>query len=161
MKKLLVIAAAIALAAMVASPSFAGTDTKTFQVKANVIPSCVFTASSDIDFGNLDVHTGAKTASGSVSVQCTIGPAYTIGLDNGQNAVSGQRNIKGGTTDLIAYDLFQDAANSVAWKNADPDLLTFNGDGSVQVQTVYGVLNYSTIMPVESYLDVVTATVNF
>lgn len=161
MKKLLVIAAAIALAALGASPSFAGSDTRTFNVKANVVPSCLFTAATDIDFGNLDVHTGAKQAQGSVSVQCTIGPTYTIGLDDGQNAVAGQRQIKGGTADVIAYDLYQDAATSVVWKNAPPNLLSLTGDGTVQSTTVYGVLNYSQIGVVESYLDVVTATVNF
>jgi spore coat protein U-like protein len=161
MKKLLGIAAAIALAALVASPAFAGTDTTTFNVKANVVPSCMFTAATDIDFGNLDVHTGVKQAQGSVSVQCTIGPVYTIGLDDGLNAVAGQRQIKGGTADFIAYDLYQDAGTSVVWKNAAPDLLSLTGDGTVQTKTVYGVLNYSQIGVVESYLDVVTATVNF
>jgi spore coat protein U-like protein len=163
MKKLIALAAALALAVPVLAglpAAWAGTDQKTFDVSAEVVPSCLFTASANIAFGQLDVHLGTKNADGSLTVKCTPETVAKIGLDPGLNGADGQRKISNGAQS-IAYDLYQNAARDVAWKNADPDRKGFIGDGTEQVHQVYGTLLYSSYVPIGSYNDTVTATVEF
>lgn len=152
------------LVAAVALPvgAFAATDTTTVQVQAEVIASCLFpAASTPVDFGVLDNTLGNINQVGDLTVKCTNNTLAKIGLDNGLNAVSGQRKIKDGGTNTIDYALFQDAARTVAWKNADPDRLSFTATGVNETKTIYGTLNYSSPVPLGTYTDTVTATVEF
>jgi spore coat protein U domain-containing protein, fimbrial subunit CupE1/2/3/6 len=166
MKKLLALAVLIGLGALAAGPALAGTDTITFEVKASVDPSCKFTIASPVDFGSLTVYNfGTQEKEGSVTVLCTAGPNYTIELNNGANADGTQRRMKqSGSANYLAYNLFQDGAHSVAWGQA-ADAQSFIGDGTRQVLTVYGQMDWSEPLlpsaPVGSYLDTVTATVTF
>ena len=170
MKKLLAIVGLIAIAGLATAPAFAdqadGKDTTTFEVKANVESSCKFTIASPVDFGALNVYNfGTQQKEGSVTVLCTSGPNYNIELDLGANASGSQRQMKkNGSAHFLAYDLFQNAAHDVTW-GSGTDAQSFLGDGTRQVLTVYGQMNWAEGLlasaPVGSYLDVVTATVNF
>jgi spore coat protein U-like protein len=142
--------------------AFAATDSTTFQVQAEVVASCVFpAATTPVDFGVLDNTLGNISQTGSITVKCTNNTAAKIGLDNGLHAVAGQRKIKDAGTNVIDYALWQDAAHTVAWANADPNRLSWTATGSNEVKTVYSVLNYNTAVPIGTYTDTVTATVEF
>jgi len=172
MKKLLiVVAAALGLAALAVGPALAGTDTTTFQVTANVIPSCKFTAATPMQFGNLDVPTaqlnGNVNATSTISVLCTAGGSYSIDLDNGLHVgASGQRQMqRDGNTDTLAYEIFQDAARQNLWKAGTGQNVPFTGDGLADSFTAYGQLPWNESLlpsaPVGSYSDTITATVNY
>ena len=167
MKKLRIplLVALAAVLALGAVPAVAGTDQNTFQVTASVVPSCRFTTSVDLDFGELDVYGfGTKLANGSVSVLCTKNGSYTIALDNGVTPDgSGNRQMANGTA-VLPYEIYQDQATTSVWKDG-ANALAFTGDGLVDSQTVYGVLVWTQDMlpnaPVGSYQDTVTATVSY
>jgi spore coat protein U-like protein len=147
---------------MAAVPVFAAQDT--FQVEVNVVPSCVFTLTNDIDFGNLDVTSfGTKTGLGSITILCTSGQLYQIALDDGlQPDGSGGRQMSDGGIDVLPYELYQEAwPTTKIWK-AGADAMAYNATGNRDTFTVYGVLSWLEDMlpttPVGTYLDTVTAT---
>lgn len=160
MKKLLVLAVlALVLGAV---PVFAAGDN--FQVEVNVVPSCVFTLTNDINFGNLDVTSfGTKTGLGSVTILCTSGQLYQVALDNGQQPDgSGGRQMSDGGIDVLPYELYQEAwPTTKIWKSGT-DAMAYNATGNRDTFTVYGVLSWLESMlpttPVGTYLDMVTAT---
>ncbi len=159
---LLVLALAFALGSV---PAFAASDQDTFLVTASVVPSCRFTTTTDVNFGNLDVYGfGTKAANGSVSVLCTNGGSYTVELDNGVNYdTSGNRYMANGPASL-AYELYQDEATTKIWKTGT-DALAFTGDGTVNTKQVYGVLVWTQDMlpnaPVGAYQDTIGALVSY
>ena len=138
----------------------AATDTANLNVKVTINATCDIHSVSpaDVDFGTvLSSATNVDTA-GSLSVNCTQGTGYSIGLDNGQNYSGSRRMIKG--TDFVAYELYRDNARTLPWGNIAGSSLAGTGSGAVQVIPVYGRIP-SANSPAGNYADVVVATVTY
>lgn len=162
LRRSMLFAALVASAIVAPQAVFAGTDTTSLGVQTEILASCVFpVASTPVDFGPLDTTLGNVPSSGTITVKCTTNTLAKLGLDAGLNAVAGQRKVKDAGTNLIDYSLWQDAAHTVAWLNADPNQLSFTATGVNETKTVYGLLNYSSVMPLGTYTDTVVATVTF
>ena len=136
MKKL--VSAAITAAAM-ASPaaSIAATETDTFEVLLNLRASCTIDQATDLDFGNAteaQVTTGGITSTSTVSVTCSNGAAFDIGL----SGTNGSRNMTSAAGSSVAYELYQDSGNSTDWDNTNVNSGT--GDSTQQDFTVYGLI---------------------
>lgn len=120
-----------------------------------------------IDFGTqsslmtsvIDAQSVASAGAGTIQLNCTKDVAYTVSLDNGRNATSGKRNMKLATgTDLVAYDLYQDAARSKVWN--EQNKLTGKGTGVAIDLTVYGRVPKAVATPPAGlYSDSVLVTV--
>lgn len=139
MKKILVLAAAIAL---VSSSAFAA-GTATLTVSASVTPTCTMTGGT-LAFGALDPLTAADVgpiAAAGVSVTCTNGTAFTVldnavanPLGNGTSTIPFTLTHAGGgvgTGAAAAYAitgdiLGSDYANATAGVYASTVTLTFN-----------------------------------
>ena len=158
------VASAIALG-FVLSANAAGTDTVDFKVKITITESCKFTGTkaSDVNFGSYDRSIDANDAAGSLFVTCTKGTPFKIGLNNGLNAVSTQRNMKlSATGDIIPYNLFTDSTRQTAWSDLTTAPFSGTGTGSEVTVPVYGrVPTGSTNVPAGNYEDTVTATVSY
>jgi spore coat protein U-like protein len=139
------------------------TTTATIAVTASVDPSCSVTA-TPLAFLTVPANT-AVDSTATLNVTCTNGATYEVGLNNGLNAVSSQRNliITGGSTTL-AYNLYQDSGHTLPWGNTPgpgPSVVQGTGSGAAQSLTVYGQIP-STASPVSGvYTDTVTVTVYF
>ncbi|WP_439070495.1 spore coat U domain-containing protein (plasmid) [Serratia nevei] len=154
------------LAGVLMAPAQADTDTQSFKVKLTVTSTCDIhtTAATDVDFGSHTSTEGAVTADGALSVNCTNGTAYQIGLDNGENYAGGSRNMKNTSgSETVAYTLWKDAGRAQPWGNTlDNDTLAGTGSGVAQVIPVYGKVELSTQnLKAASYEDKVTATVTY
>ncbi|RZJ43228.1 MAG: spore coat U domain-containing protein, partial [Brevundimonas sp.] len=69
---------------------------------------------------------------------CTNGGPYDIGLDDGINAVAGQRTLISGANSLD-YDLYTDTLRADRWGNIiGTDAVAGTGTGTAQALTVYG-----------------------
>lgn len=159
----------LVVAQALAASAFAGTDSTTFDVKLVITESCDIhtTRPTEVDFGTRARVSGpvSISANGSITVNCSAGTAYKIGLDGGNNAgatpSAGDRRMAGQSNGaLVPYDLYQDAALAIFWGNAGTALLSSTGTGINQVFPVYGrltSLNYAA----DSYLDTITATVTY
>ena len=140
----------------------AATDTANMTVKITVTATCDIhtVAPTDVDFGSVaSTATNVASTGGVLTVKCTTGTPYTIGLDNGLN-FSTTRQMKNGTTNFVGYGLFRDAAFSNAWGSTVPLSAAGTGNGANQTFTVYGRVP-SAASAAGAYTDTVIATVTY
>ena len=153
---------ALAIASVgIAGTAQAGTDSTTFNVKIVITESCDIhtTAATDVDFGTHARDSGAVTATGTLTVNCTNSTPYNIGLGNGGN-FSGTRRMTDGTN-YIGYALYRDSSHTLAWGTTiGTDTLAGTGTAANQTISVYGRAP-STNAPAGSYNDNVTATITY
>lgn len=148
--------------------TFAATSTTTFNVTASVASACIISAST-LGFGNYNPTLGAAlNGSSTVTVTCTTGTTYNVGLDQGTGTGATvttrfMTRVSGGTQ-VIAYSLYQNNARTTVWGNTiGTNTVTGTGTGVAQPLTVFGQIFASnpTTLPVASYLDTITATVTY
>ena len=160
--KLVLLAAVGVLVLGLGSTSvFAATVTTTFQVTANVQPTCLISATTAA-FGP---YTGVVSDTTSiVTVTCSNTTTYDIGLNAGlgTGATVTTRAMTGPSSALLNYGLFQDAAQSVNWGNTTgTDTVTGTGNGLAQTVTIFGQVSAGQFVAPGAYLDTITATITF
>ncbi|MBJ6980470.1 spore coat U domain-containing protein [Luteimonas sp. MC1572] len=159
---------ACALSLGVIGNASAAEDSATFQVRLVIQESCTISATqpTDIDFLSHVRSTGAPaTATGTLTVNCSAGTPYSIGLSGGANTLAnatapaaGDRRMASGSA-FVPYDLYRDGGFSNFWGNtAGVDMQTGTGNAANQAFTVHGRVP-STNFPAGSYTDSVTARV--
>lgn len=159
-----VLGAAVA-ACCCASLAQANPVTDTFDVTATVVAACIVDA-SDLSFGNYNPVAGsAVDATSTISVTCTNGSGYSIGLSAGGSTDEGARAMAHASDpgETLAYGLFRNAGLTENWGGLDlDDRVTGTGTGSSQQHTVYGrVFASQSTALVGSYSDTITASVYF
>ncbi|MBV4523256.1 spore coat U domain-containing protein [Pseudomonas sp. SWRI74] len=145
--------------------------TTTLTVTLTVANDCTITA-PNIAFGSAPVVSAFAPVTGqTVNLACTKGSAYTVGLGDGQNAVSvgGRRRMVSGGN-YLAYDIFK-SAGTTRWgsvgsaRRASTDAEVNPGNG---LGTGSQVFNYNARVytdqatpPAGTYLDSVVLDVGF
>jgi spore coat protein U-like protein len=154
-----------------AGAAWAGTVTGSLPVQMQITASCTIGTSS-LTFATTAGTSLISTAvnqTGSISVTCTNSNPYSIGLDNGQNASSGQRRMINGTN-YISYNLYVDSGHTNAWTTASTNSACSSanscylgtGNGAAQTVSVYGVVPTVATAPASgAYNDTVTITVTY
>ncbi|MGY4640499.1 Csu type fimbrial protein [Pseudomonas sp. TE24901] len=145
--------------------------TRTLTVSMTVTNDCQITA-PNISFGSAPVISAFTPVTGqTISISCTKGSAYSVGLSDGQNAVSvgGRRRMISGSN-YLAYDIFKSAGTtrwgSVGAARRDSSTAEVNpGNG---LGTGSQVFNYNAKIytdqatpPGGTYLDNVVLDVGF
>lgn len=149
----------LALAASGAANA-AETDTASFQVQIQILESCDIsaTAPTNIDFGSYTRSTGTPvTSAGTLTVNCSKGTPYQIGLDAGLNADGDQRRMSFGD-EFVPYGLYQDSSHTIEWGNNTENMMGEIGTATNQSHTVHGRVP-DTNFPAGTYVDTVTARV--
>jgi spore coat protein U-like protein len=149
----------------------ATTATSNLTVQITITASCTINAAT-LDFGSNPGTTLVAAnidASSTVSVTCTSGSPYSIGMDNGANASGTQRRMKTGAN-FLNYNLYVDAGRTNAWTTAasNSTCTTANscalgtGNGSAQSVNIYGrVPSIGTAPPTGAYSDTVLMTITY
>lgn len=163
-KKLLRAALAAAVFTLLAAASDAAAQaTTTFQVSAAVAKTCTISATA-IDFGAYDTVGANATApadqTGTVTLRCTRGTAYSVALGQGDNFSGGRRMQLGASGEYLSYDLYSDAGRTSVWDGASPVT------GVAANRSAFGLTVYGRVPPAQdvvegAYLDTISATVNF
>jgi spore coat protein U-like protein len=138
------------------------TVTTTFAVTANVVATCVVSA-TPMAFVNYTSITPADSTS-TITVSCSDLTTYNVGLNAGTStgATVTSRKMKGTGTAVLAYHLYSDAARSVNWGDTvGTDTVTGTGTGAPQLLTVYGQVPAGQGPASGVYTDTITATVTF
>lgn len=154
-----------AAAALTPASAPAATATDTFQVTANVLGSCSVSA-TDLAFGDYTPTSGTPLdQTSTVSVTCTTGTTYDVGLNEGLNdygnGVTGRRMVYA-TTNFLAYALYSDSGRTTNWGNTvDTDTVDGTGNGSAQDITVYGRVPINQYVTAGGYSDTITVTVTY
>jgi spore coat protein U-like protein len=146
-----------------------GSGTQTLLVTLTVTNDCQITTPT-ISFGSAPVVAGFGTVSQSVSLSCTKGSAYTVGLNDGENVSGGRRRMKSTAGNYLAYDIFK-SAGTVRWgslttarrSSSDADVNPGNGTGTGSQVFNYNAKVYTdqATPPAASYLDNVILDVQF
>jgi len=155
---------------------FAGPSPQTanFQVTATVASSCTVTA-SNIAFGAYDPAdanaTAARDAVGSVDVRCTRGTSTAVAaLNQGLNPATGStcanplRQMSGGGTERLRYNIYQDAARNTTWgcdASNSRAIPTFTTSLTPVQLVTYGRIPAGQDAAIGSYTDTVQVAVTF
>jgi len=140
-----------------------------------VTRNCKITTSGTFNFGNYDpVVANASaplnvTTPAFISVNCNKNTTSVwVGLDAGTNSshapAGSTRAVSDGSGDYIGYDFYQDSAFTTLWGNTQataPTLGPFTSAKTPVTATVYGQAPAGQDVPVGTYTDTITATVNF
>ena len=139
----------------------------TFKVRMVVEESCTIgtTGASDIDFLTHTRSTGEPvSATGTLTVKCSAGTPYAIGLSSGLHSTggaapaAGDRRMANGTQ-YVPYDLYRDGSFSNFWGNTEgTDMQSGTGTAADQSYTVHGRVA-STNAPAGTYTDTVIVRV--
>jgi len=134
--------------------------TAQFSVTATIVKDCTVSA-SNLAFGN---YTGAvKNSTTSVSVTCTSGTTYTVGLSAGlaSGATVTTRKMQNGSA-LLSYGLFTNSGHTINWGNTSAtNWVSGTGSGSSQAITVYGQIPAAQYVTPGSYTDTITVSVTY
>ncbi len=135
------VATLLVCAMAAATPARAQTATATLTVSATVTANCTVSTSA-LAFGNVNTLSGSNVDStGGLAVTCTNGTAWTAsaGVGAGSGASFASRRMTSGGN-LLAYNLYTNAARTNVWGNgtAGTANLTGTGTGGAQNVTVYG-----------------------
>jgi spore coat protein U-like protein len=107
-------------------------------------------------------YTGtAISVTGTVTVICPSGTAYSVGLNAGMGsgATTTTRKMTNGASTLN-YQMFQNSGHTTNWGNIAPiDTVQGMGNGSQQSITIFALLPAGQTVPPNSYTDTITASV--
>jgi spore coat protein U-like protein len=145
--------------------------TTTLTVNLTVANDCTITA-PNIAFGSAPVVSAFTAVTGqTINLACTKGSAYTVGLSDGQNAVSvGGRRRMISSGNYLAYDIFK-SAGTTRWgsvgsarrASSDAEVNPGNGLGTGSQIFNYNAKIYTdqATPPAGTYLDSVVLDVGF
>lgn len=156
--------AGTAILALAPVSAMAATATDTMAVSATVQSACIVSV-SPLAFGAYNPTAAGNTdATTTVSVTCTSGTSYTVGLSagNGSGATVANRKMTNGSNTLN-YALYRDASRTAIWGNTpgtDTPASAVAG-ASAAALTVYGRISASQNVPAGTYTDSITVTVNY
>jgi spore coat protein U-like protein len=142
---------------------FSATATGSFLVSATVLNTCTV-ATTPLVFGN---YTSAQVdQTNTVTVTCTVGTGYTLGLDAGaaSGATVTTRAMTGGGsgTDTLPYFLYSDAGRTTNWGNSSGTWVSNTATLTPTIHTVYGrILASITSASVGAYTDTINITVTY
>jgi spore coat protein U-like protein len=135
--------------------------TTSFTVTATILPSCTITSAS-LGFGT---YVGVvKDASAIITVRCSKGTAYNVGLNAGAapGATVSTRKMTGPGSALLSYNLFRDTGRTINWGNTiGTDTRTGTGSGTNESVYVYGRLPPQQRATPGAYTDTVIATITY
>jgi spore coat protein U-like protein len=133
----------------------------TFTGSATVLSNCLVTA-ANINFGSQGLLTSNIDQGGNVSVTCTAGTTYNVGLDGGnQNAGPTGRAMAFGAN-KVAYGLYRDGARSQVWGTTiGTNTVGGTGTGSAQNLPVYARVPPQVTPPAGTYNDTIVVTVTY
>lgn len=130
-------------------------------VTAVVDNNCLIEA-QDINFGKVGLIDQPLLAEGLLTVTCTPGTSYWIGLNGGTSGSHdpNQREMKSASGNVVVYGLYMDTNGSYPWGDIN-GINTISGTGSGEVTVPVYALVQPQSVSVGVYSDYVIATINY
>ncbi len=133
----------------------------TIDVTATVQPSCTIFVNDLLfqitNFSKKNSYTGRTT----LSLLCTKGTSFSIGLDKGSSPAATITNRKmKNRASYLNYSLYRDVGNSLLWGNSQGSTLAGIATGERQTFTVYAKIPSGQKSEPGKYLDNINVVVN-
>jgi len=133
----------------------------TFTATASVQANCNVVA-QDINFGSQGVLTTNVDASAQLTVDCTPGTSYNVGLDGGHASAAPAARLMSLGAQTITYGLYRDAARTLVWgQTIGTNTASGTGSGAAQVFSVYGRVPPQSTPSAGTYSDTIVVTVTY
>lgn len=161
----LALAVLLGALSMTSQYAAAATATGNLTVKLIITSECKVTTgtTASLDFGTKGVIDANIDQTGQISVQCTAGTTYNVGLDAGQSSgatVSSRKMTNGAST--VAYSLYRDAGRTQNWGvTTSTDTVSGTGTGAAQILNVYGRVPPQSTPTAGTYNDTVAITITY
>ena len=138
-----------------------GSASPTFTVRANVVKYCEVSA-TNLDFGTVGLLNANVDAAGTITVRCTNGTPYQIGLNGGLSGATApdQRRMTSGANS-VRYGIYRDSARTLGWGDLPTNSVSGTGTGNAQNYTTYGRVFPQTTPPPGTYTDTIVVTVTY
>lgn len=133
-----------------------------FTVRARNTGTCSVSATT-LDFGKHGVLDSSVDAASQITVTCTTGAAYNIGLDGGTTGAVDptQRKMSLGAT-RITYGIYRDALRTQPWGSTiGTNTATGTGTGAATIFSVYGRTPAQVTPAPGIYTDTIVVTVTY
>lgn len=132
-----------------------------FAVTAIILPSCTIT-SANLGFG---IYSGSvKDATAIVTVRCSNGTPYNVGLNAGSapGATVSARKMMGPANALLNYGLFRDSGRTSNWGNTvGTDTKSGSGNSANQSLYIYGRIAAQQRVTPGAYADTIIAMITY
>lgn len=132
-----------------------------FSVRAGVLKNCKIRA-QNLDFGEHGILDSAVDATGQLSVTCSPGTSFSVGLDHGLNGSgpTSRRMMLGERS--IMYGLYRDPARTQPWGGVtSSNRFSGTGSGAEQKLPIYGRVPAQLAPGPGKYTDTVVVTVSY
>lgn len=148
-----------------ASVAHAGSGTGSMLVNATVLDNCTVTA-TPMSFGSTITNVGSANidTTATLALACTPNASFWVAMDNGANATSGARRMKGAARgEYLPYEVYTTSARSLRWgQTQGTDTVAGTAPTGIASLTAYGrIASGASAVSADSYSDTVTVTVNF
>ncbi|MBE4811758.1 MULTISPECIES: spore coat U domain-containing protein [unclassified Enterobacter cloacae complex] len=143
-----------------------GTATTSILLNMNVTNDCSAMTTPDVNFSSAPLVQNFPTVSQAIAVTCTKGSTYTIGINNGANALNNVRRMVSGSN-YLSYDIYKEAttnrwgsSGSERWTSATSSLVS--ADGLLRTYNYSAkVLTSQATPPAGTYTDTLIVDVAF
>ena len=154
---------AVALLAVNEQTAQAATTTTSFLVSATVSNACIVVA-TPLSFLIYDPSAADNDKTSTITVTCTLGTPYNIGLNKGVTGASTttRQMIDTVSTNVINYSLFSNAGLTTNWGDViGTDTVAATATLVPAVHTVYGRIPTGQYVTAGSYNDTINVTVTY
>ncbi|POT60125.1 fimbrial protein [Citrobacter amalonaticus] len=143
-----------------------GTLPATLPLNLTVTNDCITITAPDVNFGSAPLVKNFPSISQMVSVTCTKGSNYTIGINNGSYASGNVRNMASGSNRL-SYEIYK-ASTTSRWGSIGSERWASSGASSVSSDGLMRTYNYTARIlqtqatpPAGTYTDTVVVDIAF
>ena len=143
-----------------------GTATTTILLDMTVTNDCSAMTTPDVNFNSAPLVQSFPTVSQAIAVTCTKGSSYTIGINNGANALNNVRRMVSGSN-AMNYDIYKEAtgnrwggSGSERWSSAVSSQVSSDGLLRTYNYTAKVLTNQAT-PPAGTYTDTLIVDVAF
>ncbi|WP_368543724.1 spore coat protein U domain-containing protein [Enterobacter soli] len=143
-----------------------GTATTTILLNMTVTNDCSAMTTPDVNFNSAPLVQNFPTISQAIAVTCTKGSTYTIGINNGANALNNVRRMVNGTS-YMSYDIYKEATAN-RWGGSGSERWASSASSQVSADGLLRTYNYTakvltnqTTPPAGTYSDTLIVDVAF
>lgn len=144
-----------------------GTVAVTTQVTMTVTTDCITISAPDVNFGSAPLVSNFPSVSQSVSITCTKGSTYTLGINNGVNAGAGTVRKMVNGSNAMSYDIYK-GSTSNRWGSTGTERWASSAASSVSSDGTVSTYGYTARMlsgqstpPAGTYTDTLVVDVAF